>query len=138
MGTRYYTLAFVVSDAAGNEIPTWGGYMEYITSGDWYRDEINSIRARGGDIIVSFGGEAGIELAMAHNNVESLRAAYQSVIDTYNLDWVDFDIEGVAVSDSPTIDRRNKAIKLLHDDNPDLKVVFCLPVIPSSLFRREG
>ena len=133
MGAKYYTLAFVVSDSRGNGIPTWGGYMEYVTSGDWYRDEINGIRERGGDVIVSFGGEAGIELAMAHDNVESLRAAYQSVIDTYNLTWVDFDIEGAAVADSASIDRRNKAIKLLQDDNPNLKVVFCLPVIPSGL-----
>ena len=133
METKYYTLAFVVSDSAGNGIPTWGGYMEYETSGDWYRDEINGIRAHGGDIIVSFGGEAGIELAMAHNNIESLQAAYQSVIDTYSLTWVDFDIEGAAVSDQDSIDRRNKAIKLLQDDNPNLKVVFCLPVIPSGL-----
>jgi hypothetical protein len=70
---------------------------------------------------------------MAHNNVESLRDAYQSVIDTYSLTWVDFDIEGAAVADQASIDRRNKAIKLLQADNPDLKVVFCLPVIPSGL-----
>ncbi len=133
MGTKYYTLAFVISDSGGNGIPTWGGYMEYATSGDWYRDEINGIRARGGDVIVSFGGAAGTELALAHDSVDSLRSAYQSVINTYSLTWVDFDIEGAAVTDSPSIDRRNKAIKILQDNNPGLKIAYCLPVLPSGL-----
>ncbi|MDP8215249.1 MAG: cellulase family glycosylhydrolase [Candidatus Euphemobacter frigidus] len=133
MGTKYYTLAFVVSANDGIGRPAWGGYPEYLVEGDWYRDEIDEIQARGGDVIVSFGGEASSELALAHDNVEDLRAAYQSVIDRYHLTRVDFDIEGAAVAHTESIDRRNKAIKLLQDQNPDLTVAYCLPVIPSGL-----
>jgi chitinase/chitodextrinase len=128
---KYYTLAFVTANSSGD--PAWGGItgMEQ----DWYLTEINNIRLKGGDVIVSFGGANGTELACssANTNVSTLQAKYQSVIDKYQLSWIDFDIEGAAVADSASIDRRNKAIKGLQNANPNLKVAFCLPVLPSGL-----
>ena len=47
-------------------------------------------------------------------DVTALAAGYQEVIDTYKLSWVDFDIEGAALADIISVDRRNKAIKLLQ------------------------
>jgi chitinase/chitodextrinase len=128
---KYYTLAFVTANSAGD--PAWGGItgMEQ----DWYLTEINNIRLKGGDVIVSFGGANGTELACsgANTNVSTLQAKYQSVIDKYQLRWIDFDIEGASVADSASIDRRNKAIKGLQAANPNLKVAFCLPALPSGL-----
>ncbi|WP_066856959.1 Ig-like domain-containing protein [Halodesulfovibrio spirochaetisodalis] len=126
---KYTTLAFIVSDSSGN--PSWGGY--YPVADKFYLEEIEAVRKAGGDVIVSFGGASGTELALKHGNVAELQAAYQSVIDTYNLTWVDFDIEGAAVADRPSIDRRNKAIAGLQAANPELKVAFCLPVLPQGL-----
>ena len=39
-----------------------------------------------------------------------MQAQYQAVIDAYTLTAIDFDIEGVAVADGPSVDRRNAAI----------------------------
>ena len=60
-------------------------------------------------------------------------AAYQSVIDLYALRWIDFDVEGSAVADHASIDRRNQAIKLLQAANPGMTVSYTLPVLPSGL-----
>lgn len=128
-GQKYFTLAFITS--GGGCTPAWGGVIP--VSDDIYRDEINTIRGEGGDVIVSFGGASGLELAMTCESIESLTAAYQSVIDRYDLTWIDFDIEGAAVADPPSIDRRNKAIRNLQLANPTLKIAFCLPVLPAGL-----
>jgi hypothetical protein len=63
-------------------------------------------------VIISFGSASGTELAACEDNTSELQAAaYQSVIDQYGLTWIDFDIEGAAVANGASIDRRNKAIK---------------------------
>ncbi len=126
---KYYTLAFIVSGTDCE--PAWGGVIPL--ADNFYLDEIENIRRKGGNVIVSFGGANGTELALCKNSVSELQAAYQSVIDAYKLTWVDFDIEGYAVSEKPSIDLRNKAIKGLQAANPDLKVAFCLPVLPQGL-----
>ncbi|MCP4121610.1 MAG: hypothetical protein GY751_07635, partial [Bacteroidetes bacterium] len=38
-----------------------------------------------------------------------------------------------AVADKPSIDLRSKAIKKLQENNPELKVAYCLPVLPQGL-----
>jgi hypothetical protein len=58
--------------------------------------------------MVSFGGANGQELAQAITNVPALATAYQAVIDAYNHSAIDFDIEGAAVSDHASIDRRSQ------------------------------
>ncbi len=128
-GQPYYTLAFVTADT--NCQPAWGGITPL--ENNHYMDEINAIRQKGGDVIISFGGANGTELAMCHTDAGALQAAYQSVIDKYQVNWVDFDIEGWAVAERTSIDLRNKAIKGLQDANPHLTVAYCLPVLPSGL-----
>jgi chitinase len=128
-GQLYYTLAFITADNSGN--PAWGGVTAI--NDNYYLTEINGIRDKGGDVIVSFGGANGTEMALANTDVQTLQAGYQAVIDRYNLTWIDFDIEGSAVSDQSSVDRRNKAIKGLQDKNPGLIISYCLPVLPSGL-----
>lgn len=132
-GHKYYTLAFIVD--GGSCTPKWGGITPL---GDlFYASEVNGIRAMGGDVIVSFGGAAGVELGQACSTVSALQAAYQAVVTTYKVKWVDFDIEGAAVADTASIDRRNKAIKGLEAANPGLKVSYTLPVMPTGLPQDE-
>ena len=127
-GHAYYGLAFITS--AGNCTPSWGGLG---LESDFYRDEVDGIRDNGGNVLVSFGGANGIELALDCPDVESLQAAYQAVIDRYDLTWIDLDIEGTAVADRASVDLRNKALQRLQAANPNLKVSYCLPVLPSGL-----
>ncbi len=128
-GHLFYDLAFVVSDAAGK--PSWGGVVGM--SDRHFIPQVTELRAIGGDVIVSFGGANGLELAQTAKSLPDLVAAYQSVIDAYGLRWVDFDIEGSAVADKKSVDLRNRAITVLQKNNPGLRVSYCLPVIPSGL-----
>ncbi|GAB4817780.1 hypothetical protein N2152v2_004826 [Parachlorella kessleri] len=132
-GQLFYTLAFVTAktSASGPATPAWGGVVDL--ADQFFYDQIRALRLRGGDVIVSFGGANGIELAQAITNVNDLVAAYQSVIDLYKLRWVDFDIEGGAVADTASVTRRNKAIRILQANNPALTISYCLPVLPSGL-----
>ena len=137
-GNKYYTLAFITSKNGGT--PAWGGAIDYNqnTTDPWepityIRDGIKRVREAGGDVIVSFGGATGTELAMDIKDVTKLQQTYQKVIDEYKLTWVDFDIEGAAVSDRPSIQRRNQAIAALQKANPNLTIGYCLPVLPEGL-----
>ena len=135
-GVNFYTLAFVVADPATSE-PSWGGY--YSVSSGYRGAEIEALRELGGEVMVSFGGAAGTELAVAIQDVDELTQAYQSVIDQYQLNWIDFDIEGAWVADWESIDRRSQAIRNLQDaataDQRALEVWFTLPVLPTGLTR---
>jgi Glycosyl hydrolases family 18 len=98
---------------------------------------ITALRNLGGDVMVSFGGAANQELAEVITNVPALTAAYQSVITAYGLTHIDFDIEGAAVADHASIDRRSQAIAQLQQAataaGRKLDVWFTLPVLPTGL-----
>ena len=128
-GHKFWTLAFIISN--GSCTATWNG--DTPLSSNLYLNDINSLRAMGGDVIISFGGAAGTELGQACTSVAALQAAYQSVITKYNLTWIDLDIEGAAIADAASVTRRNQAIRALQAANPSLRVSYTLPVTPTGL-----
>jgi len=137
-GLRYFSLAFVVADPRGQ--PSWGGYTEYALGTAYdaqMKAQISGLRALGGDVVVSFGGAAGQELAQVITDVPALARAYQSVVDAYGLSHIDFDIEGAAVADRASVDRRNQAIAILQANaaaaGKTLHVSYTLPVLPTGL-----
>ena len=133
-GVRFLNFAFVVAEP-GTTHPSWGGYHRVAT--DHLMTEFVRIRNAGGDVMVSFGGASGTELAVACPDVPTLQAAYQLVVDTYQLTHIDFDIEGIWVVDAPSIARRSQAIAGLQQAaraaGRELHVWFTLPVLPSGL-----
>ena len=128
-GHKYYTLAFFQD--GGGCTPKWGGLIPI--ADDHYADQIASLRGSGGDVIFSFGGAAGLELAQGCSSVSALQAAYQQVVTHYRVKWMDLDIEGAAIADTAANDRRNKALKALQSANPGLRVSYTLPVMPDGL-----
>lgn len=138
-GVRFFTLAFIVADPTNQ--PSWGGYSVYsVGSGDFdvsVKQQLTSLRAMGGDAMVSFGGAANHEMAEVITDVNALKNAYQKVIDAYSLRVIDFDIEGGAIADHASIDRRSQAIALIQRDataaGKTLDVHFTLPVLPTGL-----
>jgi hypothetical protein len=130
-GNKFFTLAFIVTDSKGRTgQPAWGGQIA--ADGQFLRNDINSLRGQGGDVIVSFGGATGRELAQATRDVAILQAKYQAVIDAYKLTAIDFDIEGAALADRHSVERRNAAIAGLQSAaqaaGRDLTVSYTLPV----------
>lgn len=97
-GVKQFNLAFVVSGGSGGCTPEWGGVTAI--GGDPVAAQISALRAIGGNVRISFGGEAGSELALTCTSVSQLEAAYQQVISAYEVDKIDFDIEGAAVANT--------------------------------------
>lgn len=129
-GQKFYTLAFIISDPSNN--PAWDGRIPLAEN--FYAGQITAIRARGGDVIMSFGGEGGKEIGLVETNVAALQAKYQSVIDRYQFTWLDFDIEGDALENHPgASERRNTALAKLQAQNPGLVISYTLPVDPNGI-----
>ncbi|HEY5296431.1 MAG TPA: chitinase [Verrucomicrobiae bacterium] len=118
-------------------IPAWGGYTAYSVASGWRLSDINQFRALGGDVVLSFGGQSGTELAGYITNTVKLQQAYQSAIDVYNATRIDFDIEGSWAADLPSINRRSPVIAALQTNavanGKTLEVSFTLQVQPSGL-----
>ncbi len=126
---KHYTLAFIIADKQNN--PAWDG--RWPMDENRYADQIAEIRKRGGDCIISFGGEAGKELALVEPDVDKLQAMYQAILDRYHFTWLDFDIEGKAMKDHDANHRRNTVIKNLQAKNPALIISFTVPVDPDGM-----
>src|SRR6267142_1507907 len=125
-GQKHFTLAFIIADKQNN--PAWFGRIPM--DKNFYAEQIEAIRKRGGDVIISFGGAAGTELAIAEKDAAALEAKYQSIIDRYKFTWFDFDIEGKALRDEEANGRRNAASAGLLAKNPGLRISYTLPVDP--------
>jgi Glycosyl hydrolases family 18 len=132
-GQKYFSMAFIV--ASNGCQANWGGF--YTMAQNFEVNDVPALRAQGGDAIVSFGGADGTELALACSTVSTLQAQYQAVVDKYNLTRVDFDVEGFALGNITSIDRRNKAIAALQtaaaSAGKTLVVQYTLPVLPTGL-----
>lgn len=132
-GQKFFTLAFITAQQLPDctVVPSWAGVMPL--SGWVYYDQIKTLRQNGGDVIISFGGANGIELAEAIADVSSLVKAYQAVINMYKLRWVDFDVEGGSLAGTTSVNLRNQALRQLKANNPGLVISYTLPVLPSGL-----
>src|SRR5271154_4036528 len=138
-GLKFYTLAFIIPHQDGRgantvykKEPSWDGRIPM--EQNLYHDQIDAIRKRGGDVIMSFGGEAGKELANEIDNPAQIEAAYQKVIDQYKFTWLDFDVEGNNL-DKGKMDseRRNTVLADLQKKNLGLIISYTLPVDPDGI-----
>ncbi|WP_045303027.1 carbohydrate binding domain-containing protein [Saccharothrix sp. ST-888] len=126
---KSFTMAFITAPSGCKA--SW--FNAYDPRSGWAKDQIDAVRAAGGDVKVSFGGASGTELAQACSTVDSLLAEYDAVVNAYNLRYVDFDIEGTAVVDTAANDRRSAVLARLQQAHPGLKVSLTLPVLPEGL-----
>jgi hypothetical protein len=129
-GAKHFILAFIVSDqfATNKCSASWGGNSVSITGMGigWGLSSIAQLRALGGDVGISFGGENGVTLASACTSVDDLYAIYKNAIATYNPAILDFDIEGGAAGDTAANTRRFQALQKLQGDYPSLKISLTL------------
>jgi Cellulose binding domain/Glycosyl hydrolases family 18 len=133
LGVKNYSLGFVT--ARNTCEAAWGGVIGM--ADNFLLTDINALRMQGGEVILSFGGANGIELGQSCTSVAALQSQYQAVIDRYSLTRIDLDIEGGAIADTASIDRRNKALAGLQAtaraNNRTLMISYTLPVLPSGL-----
>ena len=117
-GDRYLTLAFIQTPAPGSCTIDWNGDPTTPIAASTYGASIAEMRARGGDVIPSFGGysadHGGEEIADSCTDIGKIAADYEKVITTYNVTRLDFDVEDYSQTNAAGIDRRNKAIALVE------------------------
>jgi hypothetical protein len=131
-GLTSVTAAFVVGRGC---TPIWDDGSPVATDKSKSK-AIRRAQRAGADVIVSFGGAGGKELARSCTSLGALTNAYQDVIDKLGVTDVDFDIEGTSIdprSEKASIARRFAAIRSLQQQNPSLVVSVTIGVGQSGL-----
>ncbi len=131
-GTKFYTLAFLTPQSGCT--PVWEANGTGVGS---FKSQISALQAAGGNVIPSFGGAEGGELAQTCTNTASLTAAYANVVNTYGTPRLDFDIEGGVLNDTASNQRRNSALAALQQQNPAVQVDYTLAVDPTGIPSNE-
>ncbi|WP_328296718.1 glycosyl hydrolase family 18 protein [Streptomyces sp. NBC_00435] len=140
-GAKYLTMAFVQTETKGSCTPYWNGSTGQPVAASVFGADFTKIRSRGGDVIPSFGGYAadngGTEIADSCTSVDSIAAAYEKVVTTYDVTRLDMDIEDKSLTNKAAIDRRNQAIKKVQDwasaNGRPLQISYTLPTTTSGL-----
>ncbi|HTI25960.1 MAG TPA: ricin-type beta-trefoil lectin domain protein [Kutzneria sp.] len=122
-GDKFYTLAFLTPQSGCT--PVWEANGTGVGS---FKSQITALQNAGGNVIPSFGGAEGGELAQTCTTVSSLTAAYANVVNTYGTPRLDFDIEGSVIKDTASISRRDQALAALQAQNPAVQVDYTLGV----------
>ncbi len=133
-GARALILAFVLD--AGGCRPAWQGDPARRVGADAaVAATIDSVRRRGGDVSVSFGGAAGTELGAGCATERALADAYQKVVETHDLTRIDLDYEADDLTAG--IGKRMRAVRLLLDRagaaHRPLRISLTLPVTRAGL-----
>src|SRR2546421_11107715 len=123
-GLPSYTAAFIIGNGC---TPIWGDTLGIDNSTANAR--IARAQSAGAKTIIAFGGAGGVELGQSCTDVNSLTQAYQNVINKYHVDHLDFDIEGAAIADPGSINRRFQAIRNLQNSNGGLRISLTIPVL---------
>jgi chitinase len=129
-GIKYFTLAFIIDDGTHHGLWEAGST---VASDSSIAPAITALRNAGGDVIISFGGAGGSELALGITSVSTLQSVYQGIINKYGVTALDFDIEGSALDNTSANDRRNQALAGLQSANPGMIISYTLPVDPTGL-----
>ncbi|HTJ38593.1 MAG TPA: carbohydrate binding domain-containing protein [Dactylosporangium sp.] len=140
-GDKYLTMAFIQTASRGSCTVYWNGDTGMPIANSTFGSDIAAIRARGGDVIPSFGGYAadngGTEIADSCTDVNQIAAQFEKVITTYDVTRIDLDVEDNSLTNSAGIDRRNKAIKIVEDwaaaNGRSIQFVYTLPTTTSGL-----
>jgi chitinase len=127
-GLKYYTLAFLTPKSGCT--PQWEDGNEALNA---FTSQVSALQNAGGNVIISFGGASGGELAETCTSVTSLISAYQNVVNIYHVTRLDFDIEGSVLDNTSANTRRNQALAALQAANSSVQVDFTVPVDPSGI-----
>src|SRR5579859_3496754 len=137
--SRDAVLSFIVSSPVDACTPTWGGAytLSQATGALDLERRIARLQQQGGSVAISFGGQKNQELAVNCTNPGKLFNAYQSVVNQYNINTIDLDLEGAGLTDAAAASRRATAIAQLQSQRraagKQFAVWVTLPVTPQGL-----
>lgn len=132
-------LSFIVSQSSDGCTPSWGNAYTLDQAGNALDLDrrIARLQQQGGSVAVSFGGLKNDELAVKCDKQEKLIAAYRTVIERYNVNTIDLDLESNGLTDNAAAVRRASALAALQSQRQSqgkkLAVWVTLPVTPQGL-----
>lgn len=135
---KQVVLGFIVSSGQSC-IPAWGGYYNIAQASQTLSldNRIFTYKNSGRNIVISFGGQRNQGLAINCKTTSALVDAYQSVISHYKINTLDFDIEGSALDNWASIQRRSAALATLQQkyakEKKPLQIWLTLPVTADGL-----
>ncbi len=129
--SRYDILSFITGNGCA---ATWNGAA--VASDSSLNTRITQAQTLGDQVIASFGGESGPDLAVTCTNPTQLAASYQTVVSRYKLSTIDLDVEGASLD--PTAGARRAAAiatvqKAQKAAGKQLAVWLTLAVTPTGL-----
>jgi chitinase len=136
---RDAVLSFIVASPSDPCTPSWGATytMDQANSGLDLDRRIARLQQQGGSIAISFGGLRNQELAVSCTDTTKLAGAYESVMDRYNVNTIDLDLEQAGLTDTAAGARRATAIAKLQAtrraQGKPLAIWVTLPVTPQGL-----
>lgn len=137
--TKNVVLAFIVSSPTDPCTPTWGAVdtpSDARANFDLDR-RIARLRQQGGNVAISFGGLLNSELALKCTDETKLYNAYKSIIDGYDVDTIDLDLENEGLTNTDALKRRAEVVSKLQKDRrmsgKSLAIWLTLPVAPQGL-----
>jgi chitinase len=136
---RHVVLGFVDADPRSPCQPSWGGvYSPALAAQALDLDRrIRQFQDGGGDVIVSFGGADGAELADSCHDLHLLESAYSLVISRYGVDTIDIDLEGASLGDSAATALRSRALAAVQREvaarHGKLSIWLTLPAEPAGM-----
>ncbi len=144
-GVKNVTLAFITADPNGQ--PAWGGYSAYDVTGgsqsSYINNQIANMHAAGITGTISFGGAAGTDLSAVNGQTATaLEQDYLSVVNTYKIYNLDFDVEGALQGNTRAVTTQAQAIAMLQRQEvaagTPVTVSYTLPVLPTGLVAGQG
>ncbi len=134
-GTKYFTLAFVNGSGCQWSLPNQSGWQS----------QVSALQAEGGDVSISFGGYTvdtdGTDLGAQCSSAAAMAAQVESVVTTFNVSHLDFDIESNEQTDSADLALTAQALAQVRSwasaNGDQLTISYTIPILPTG-FTGEG
>jgi chitinase len=128
-GIKCFALGFVVATKTGffSKKLSWGGFCD-AEDGEYKRDEVKNFKEQiGGVPVISFGGQDNLLPDVVFEG-DKLLQHYTKVIEVYDVNHIDFDIEGPDNEVQVVLDRHPTLVQSLLRVRPKLKMSYTFHV----------
>jgi hypothetical protein len=130
-GTQFFTLAFVNGGSCQWSLPNQSGWQS----------QVSALQAEGGDVSVSFGGYTvdtdGTDLGAQCSSAAAMAGQVESVVTTFNVSHLDFDIESSQQDNNADLARTAQALGQVRSwasgSGRQLTISYTIPTLPTGL-----
>ena len=128
-GTEFFTLAFVNGSGCQWSLPNQSGWQS----------QVSALQAEGGDVSISFGGYTvdtdDTDLGAQCSSAAAMAAQVESVVSTFNVTHLDFDIESNEQYNSADLALTAQALDQVRSwasaNGEQLTISYTIPVLPT-------